>query len=873
MPLTRVPIEQFVGVDRTTVEGGSLAPKRVYNASFKRTGGITVLGGRDDDITGVRTNANLLAYDESTMALLDAPGVFTSNLTLLGLTAQEFIDRNLTLIPRGGVVTEFIRVGDNYTGRALVRSPQNEFRELADAPTITVTQSGGGTIGNGVAFDFVVLLEAPSDAGLIAYGISEKTFTTTSSNQRLKVELDDVIPASHVARFYWRTTQNRYSLLAELVSDGIDELEVVFTALPTHTAVEDSIINFAPYRAELHEGRVFGVAADRPFMTIVPSSVVKRRDAYFQRTIQDDKAQVAFTTLDAGSVMRNAGDYIIFQIRRFEAVRRIEGAPVTVPLARLRHDANPTREMNIVLEYPEGGGRPIIRVDVNGDVAQAFIPAPGIPGLPPLAGASATFDSFDLELDILSVVGTTVQFGFSVVAAGTSAVVSSVVFSGDFSTWGDWDDPDDTNVSLFGAAIAKPAFLVEWKRVYADELVPGADSFDANILDYVSGTSWTSGGAAAETWTLANVNDAIVLTYFKDSAGEIEFSQPRLTLVYSDVGTANRGSDLNYFILNASNSSRITALTSTPAGLLIFMDNETWLLSGNVDPFFTALTQAPQARIQRFSGTLGCDRGVTPGRLGGVVFPIYKGELYAITLGMGDVDFGSGIEQIGRPIRLREDPIIQVVGEPQSNHVVVRTEKGFVYRYDTETKQWVDDPFTGVATGPVDLSVDESLLLMEDNDVITFEDDFEVRDEATPDNNRILLIPACLCQTYGTRYLVKDKFAAIDFKLRDKVAVKWESLDLGDKTLEKLWRRVEVKTSASYSGSPIMTYSMDGGPSETVSAVSSGNGNWVFNFKRGAVGTAADIEFEFDNLEFEDTFNPPVTFEIASRNRSRGRVG
>jgi hypothetical protein len=873
VPLTRVPIDKFVGVDRSAAEGETLAPKRVFNASFKREGAITVLGGAAFDITGIRTDANVLAYDESTLALLDTPGVWTNNLSVLSLTASEFRERNLTLIPRGGVVTEFTRVGNNFSGRALVRSPQNEFQELSDAPAIVITSSAGGTIGNGVKFDVVCVVEAPTDAGLLTYGVSEEEFTTTSSNQKLKFELADVLPPSHVARFYWRTTQDRYAALAELVSDGIDEIEFEINAVPVHVPTEDAILNFAPYRAEIHEGRVFGVASDRSFLSIVPDSVIKRRDAYFQRSIQDDKTQIAFSTNDAGSVMRASGDFLIWRIRRMEIIRKTEGASVIVPLARLRHAADLTKEMNIFMEYPEAGGRPLIKVDVDGDVAEGIIPPPGIPSLGESAGSQVAFDSFDLELDILSVSGTTVQFGFSVVAAGTSSVIASVTFSGTFAAWSGWEATAVTNVSLFGAPNARPSFSVKWSQVRSNTIVPSVDSFSANVLDYASGLSWTSSSAAAETWTSASANDIVVLTYIVEGAGDIEFSQPRMTLIFSDAGYANRGTDLNYFVLSASNSAEITALASTPAGLLIFMNNETWLLSGNVDPFFTAISQSPQARIQRFSGTIGCDRGVIPGRLGGVVFPIYKGELYSVTLGMGDVDFGSGLQPIGRPINLREDPIVQVVGEPQTNHVVVRTRGGLVYRYDTQTGQWVDDPFTGAGEGAIDLTAEQTLVLMENNDNIAFENGGLLRSEATPDNNRIVMIPACLCATYGTRFLVKDRFGAIDFNLRDKVSVKWEALTLGDKTLEKLWRRVELKTSASYAGVPKMIYSLDGGASETVSAVSSGNGKWVFNFKRGAVGAAADVEFEFENFNFEDTFTPPITFEIATRNRSRGRVG
>jgi len=911
VPLTRVPLEVITGIDKNSPEGSKPAPAQVYNGSFYRQGGIGPLAGRALNIVAASTNEALLAYDESSMALFSNPAVLTSNLNFLFLNTpdQIFVKRRLTLIPRGAVVTEFIRIGDDYTGRAFIRSPQGEFYIAPPSPNIGVVQAAGGTLANGLSLDFVCVLEAPSDAGLVAYAISEALFTTSSANVKLTLTLGNILPPNHVVRFYWRTNQSRYSVFASLVSDGIAAVTVTMENLPTHVAAEDSIINFAPNRAELHEGRVYGVASDRPFMTIIPSSVLKRRDAYFQRSLQENKTTAAFSTTGAGSVMRQPGDYVRWSFRKVAFYRSVEGAKVIMPLADMSH---PGGQMQIFLEYLEAGGRPRVSIDVNGASSSVEIPGPGIPALSDVAGSTASFDALDLEVDIESVTGTTVRFNVFVIAGRTNNVIASAAFEFDIPDWALWEAPSATEVKLFSGTAARDAFSVEWERVVANSLLFGVDSFSANINNYISGLTWSNPGGAMETWTLGGEDNVVLVTYVEETQGELEFAQPRLTLIYSDVGSANRGTNLNYFVLNASNSSRITALASTPAGLLIFMDNETWLLSGNVDPYFTALAGQPQARIQRLSGTIGCDNGVIPGRLGGVVFAIYKGELYAITLGMGDVDFGSGIEMIGLPVHLKGDPIVQVVGEPQTNHVVIRTRSNSVYRYDTRVKQWSDDVFSAFPTGPVEASPigstqilgtlsggfapapfsagfgsfslgsagssDQQVVLAEDdvtfiNDSrILFEDNSFLRLEATPDNNRLLLIPSCLCGTYATRMVIRDRFGAVDLSLRDKVVVRWDALDFGDKTLDKLWRRVEVKTSASYQGTPKLTYESETVPRSTVSAVSLGNGNWVFSFGRGVVSSALDVEFEFEGMRTDEVFEPPVTFEFASRNRPRGRV-
>jgi hypothetical protein len=401
---------------------------------------------------------------------------------------------------------------------------------------------------------------------------------------------------------------------------------------------------------------------------------------------------------------------------------------------------------------------------------------------------------------------------------------------------------------------------VRFTRVIAEDNVP-ATEFDMNVADYSTGLTFTSGG---DTWTLASASN-VVVTYSDVDVGEaLTVSQPDMTLVYSNVGAANRGWQENVITLNAASSSRITALASSPAGMLAFMENETWLISGNVDPY------QGDAQVQRLSGTLGCDVGITPARLGGVVFPIYKGELYAVSMGMGDVDFGSGIENIGRPVWLREDPFVQAVGESQTNHVVALMRSGKVYRYDATVKQWFDDPMSELGNGSISGGDDE--VTLETGDLLLLETTDTVLQEAAPEAQRMLLIPANLDTEYGTVYLVMNRFETVAMDSADPVSIRWEDLDLGDRYQHKLWRRVEVATNSAYAGTPTLTYSVDGRAEETVTGVSSGNGVWVFNLKRGEVGVTADLEVAFPSMLLTDVIEPPVMIEVAPRYRSRGRV-
>jgi hypothetical protein len=233
---------------------------------------------------------------------------------------------------------------------------------------------------------------------------------------------------------------------------------------------------------------------------------------------------------------------------------------------------------------------------------------------------------------------------------------------------------------------------------------------------------------------------------------------------------------------------------------------------------------------------------------------------------MGDVDFGSGMENISRPIWRPDDPVVQVVGESQTNQLVARTAQGHVYRFDAG--QWFNDPFDMV----------------------------EGLRHVSPGN----LDPA-----YGTRYLLGETMEAMDWSLADPVRVIWEDLDLGDKMQEKLWRRIEVVTNTDYQGVPRLVYTIrrqqglvstpiileDDDPeafeplalegNETalgtelngvLVATPVGDGRWVFSMRRGQVGAIATFRLELPNFTRQDVLEAPLIIEVAQRNRPRGRV-
>jgi len=880
MPLQKFPIQQFAGVDRNSAEG-SVTPRELRNLYFRRANGLSLFGGRAS--TDSTTNAALVTYDEANLALLSNNTVWTNTFELLTLDAAKFGASPLVLIPRGGIITEYKKTSTGYDGSALIRSPDGELTESDVAPTVTFTQGGAGPDIPIDTYEFLWMLEAPTDAGFIAYALGSDSFMVTgAATEYIELTLDDVIPQGHIVRFYWRTTQAGYTRFAARVSNGNTAVDVRLQS-DAFSATIDALVNFAPNRTELHEGRNYGIATARPFLSLLPDSAVTRKDSYFQRLFSEDKTTAAFTAV-APHVFSIQDEKLEWRIRQLKVTRVTSNVNVDVPLVYMRRDSDLTRALSVWIRFPANGGKPQVHIKYKTTTLSGTIDG-AIPALSSVSSSTLELNELNLALLIkevdtsISSTNPTLKFSMSYTITSGSVgsfnvqgVAKPTEITGVMNGWGDWDDVDNTRVSLFAMPDASSSWEVRFVSAAALTGTP-SKSYFANVTHYLSGLSWSRTATwtpppSPETWTLGGEANVVLVTEPIDLQDvELIISQPRKTIVYSAVNSVNRGVSGNLIALTASVSNEITALTSTPAGLLIFMENETWLLTGNPDDYSAS-------SVQRFSGTLGCDQGVIPARLGGVVFPIYKGELYMVSLGMGDVDFGTGVENIGRPVWLREDGFVQVVAEPQSNMLVARTVSGRVYRYDSVTKSWMDDPFSlaGNNNQAIDNPTNASLVILEDSDDLLLENGGLLRSEDTSDNNRILLLPACLCQEFGTRYLVRNKFEYMDFTLEDDAYASWSHLDLGDKLTAKLWRRLEIVTSDSYVGPPVLTYSVDGGSDRVVTGVSSGKGRWVFNFFRGDVGAYLDAKVALPGFTREDVLEVPIVIEAALRNRSRGRV-
>lgn len=403
------------------------------------------------------------------------------------------------------------------------------------------------------------------------------------------------------------------------------------------------------------------------------------------------------------------------------------------------------------------------------------------------------------------------------------------------TAWADWGSWISKEASSFALGRIPPATNVgvgahvtgsrelQVDRISAHRLSTAIVA-RGTIADYTSGTTWANGVAPNENWTVDSEANMVLLFTQQAFVGTDAdpITQPDLTLVWSTTGSVNRGTVENFVRFSPLSSRRITGLSSTPAGLLVFMENETFLVRG--DPEIQG-----SFSVQRLSGVLGCDINTIPARLGASVAVVYKGEIYGINLGGGDVDFGGSMANISQPVWLPEDPFVQVIGDPERSEFVALTDSGRVFVFDAAGQKWRNGTFDEVG----DL--------------------------------RYLLPPD---PTWGVGYNVAGFIEVVDPGLNDTPVIRWDALDLGDKNLTKLWRRIELFTEATGNGTPTLTYTVRG-LSATVTGLDQGQGRWVFNLQRGVVGPTIDLRFEFLGATGALVLEPPVVVEFVPRYRQR----
>ena len=163
------------------------------------------------------------------------------------------------------------------------------------------------------------------------------------------------------------------------------------------------------------------------------------------------------------------------------------------------------------------------------------------------------------------------------------------------------------------------------------------------------------------------------------SGGAGDFSYqvdlPRNTIVWTDVGYINQTAPYAYQTFVPRAGTNITAITEHPAGVMVFMENEAFIMTGR----FTSLADT---RVSLYPQAVGADRDARITRVGSVIFTTWNGRLFA--LGDGEVSL------ISRELT-DDSPFVAVAYDPVNAMLVARKKNGRTYRYDVVRRVWFDD--------------------------------------------------------------------------------------------------------------------------------------------------------------------------------------
>lgn len=298
-------------------------------------------------------------------------------------------------------------------------------------------------------------------------------------------------------------------------------------------------------------------------------------------------------------------------------------------------------------------------------------------------------------------------------------------------------------------------------------------------------------------------------------------------LIYSDIGWVNVAHWTNELVIQPRASRAITALVSSPAGLLVFFENETYLVQG--DPSGSDFSVNP------FPTMLGCDENTIPARLGSVMFVIWKGKLYAFSVGGGDVDFGGSLENIGAPLWTPETQFTQVVADAARKHVIAYTSADKAYAYDPAAKKWsnLGTDLTGLDAGS-------------------------------------MVLPGCGGSSFRARFL-NSTFSVRHIEPASPgsptAVIKWTDLDMGHINRLKRWHRLMIPYEGMVTTTPLPTlaYSTPGGLSGTITGRFAKN--WlVFDFPAGVLGEKITLTVTLPKLVAGCYVGPGVVIDYDLRN-------
>lgn len=375
--------------------------------------------------------------------------------------------------------------------------------------------------------------------------------------------------------------------------------------------------------------------------------------------------------------------------------------------------------------------------------------------------------------------------------------------------------------------------LTEVVPIFAFTLTPGpaADAPRPRLIprnpigrilgsgDAVMAAAFSGGSEAVvhngRVWAVLSQEEA--LYRLADERGSAEAANLRagVAIGYSDVGYINLMRQLSYVQLIPAQSDEFVGMVSTPSGLLAFFENETYLIAG--DPALGNL------QVELYPDIVGADPGTRITKMGGVVFCIWKGDVYVLA--------GGQAQPVSRPAYLFEDQFVDVVSEPCQKCLVAKTESGKTFRYFIEFQQWFENTITAYDYAlPSPSDCDANTRYVDSDDRIQ-----SVRRDGAP----------------ATPY------------------VTYKGIDYGDKNRVDAAYGMLAPVSGDFTGGrPILRFKIletddevsDGASASSVLAYREGD-TWRFYLPRGLKGRLHDFRLILDGMGMGDTLEPQLQLE------------
>lgn len=180
--------------------------------------------------------------------------------------------------------------------------------------------------------------------------------------------------------------------------------------------------------------------------------------------------------------------------------------------------------------------------------------------------------------------------------------------------------------------------------------------------------------------TVAAVNDRVWFranrnrgTFFMVE-GEVDldrFADDR-TVLFTELGYVNLVGGNGFLRLSSTQSGRVTGLLPSPSGLMVFFNNEVFVVTGDID------LQSLTSRL--YPDSIGLDTGCRPALSGGVPLTIWQGKVWALS--------GSQAQDVSLPVWRQEEPFIDVAADPPNRALVCLTGSGGVYMFRVDSGFW-----------------------------------------------------------------------------------------------------------------------------------------------------------------------------------------